>query len=176
MKKKKLVLLSAAAVLSLAVAGSIGATVASAETINQDSEPNTGSTTVTYQVDSTWEVTIPESIELQADGSETTADVSANGVKIEKDQKLTVKVESKNNWEVTDTGEPGGNGFAYQVSKEDGTVLDNDSNNTVLEVEAGTDGDSETLKAKLKDATDAGKYSTGEDSYTDELTFTVEVA
>ncbi len=172
MKKKKLVLLSAAAMLSLAVAGSIGATVASAETTL---EPGSASstTTVTYQVDSTWEVTIPDSIELHADGSETTASVSASGVKIEQGQKLTVTVESENEWKVQDSGKT--NGFDYQVTK-DGTSLDNSSNNTVLEVEAGTASGSQELKAKLTDATDAGKYSTGEEAYTDTLTFTVTVA
>ena len=166
MKKKNLVLLGATAMLSLALAGSLGAVnVASAET-KVDNGKGASTTTVTYSAEDAWKVTIPETITI---GGQDPITVSASEVKIEKGKKLKVTVSSANGWKV----KSGDKELDYELKK-GGTTLDNDSNNTVLEVEAGTPTGSETLTANMKDT--AANYSTGGESYTDTLTFTVTVA
>lgn len=52
-----------ALILALVMALSVSATAFAAE-INQDSDPKTGSTAVTFNVDPTYTVTIPEKVEL----------------------------------------------------------------------------------------------------------------
>ncbi len=167
MKKKNLVLLGSAAMLSLALAGSLGAVVtASAAEINQDTEDPI-QTTVTYSVDTTWKLQIPESITVG--GAEAT--VSASDVIIEQGAQFKVTVNSTNGWKVQGNSQS----IEYELKKNGGSgdALTNDvSGNTVLTVEAGAKEGSESLKATLKNADD-GKYSTGGDAYTDTLTFTV---
>lgn len=167
MKKKNLVLLGSAAMLTLALAGSIGTVVSAsaAEITNESGDPIT--TTVTYSVDTTWKLTIPDSIEVG--GAEAT--VSASDVVIEKGKEFKVTVSSANEWKVSGNGQS----IDYELKKEGGSgdTLTNDaSGNTVLTVAAGEQEGSESLKATLKNADDA-KYSTGGDTYEDTLTFTV---
>lgn len=172
MKKKKLALISSAAILSLALAGTIGVVAASADTITNGGD-NTAQTTVTYSVGNTWTVEIPNSIVLNS-SEKTTAEVKARDVVIEQGQTLSVTVSSTNNWRV----ENGGNGFDYTLKSDKATsaseALNNSSNNTVLTVTAGTVGETTAnLTAELTDA-NKGKYSTGGKSYEDTLTFTVD--
>ncbi len=163
MKKRNFALLSTAAMLSLALAGSIGAVVtASASEITQDSkDPIT--TTVTYNVDTTWKLTIPESIVVE--GEEAT--VSASDVTIEKGETFKVTVASANEWKV----ESGEQSLDYDLKVNDGPdALTNGGE--VLSLDAGTQEGSATLKATL-DNEDEKKYSTGGKEYEDTLTFTV---
>lgn len=173
MKKKKLALISSAAILSLALAGTIGVISASADTLNQDTPDHNGTTTVKYSVADSWTVTIPEEIIINGVN---TGDVTAKDVVIEKGTNLNVTVHSANNFKVKGTVKTE-NEYAYQLKK-DGSVLTQDGN--VLTVAAGSeeaakeaDGVSATLTAELNDA-EAGKYSTGTDTYEDTLTFTVD--
>ncbi len=165
MKKKNLVLLGSAALLSLALAGTIGTVaIASAAEINQDSGDPI-QTTVTYSVDTTWKLTIPESITV---GDETGGTVTASDVVIEQGKQFKVTVSSGNGWKVTG----GSQSIDYDLKVDESPDALTDGGE-VLTVEAGNkEGDSATLKATLKNADDA-KYSTGGEAYTDTLTFTV---
>ncbi len=172
MKKKNVALLGAGAMLSLALAGSLGAAkIASAEPITQDNEEQSGKMNVTYHADDAWSVTIPEAIEIG--GSEVTVSV-ADGMKIEKGKSLKITVSSKNSWKVQSASDVSGeNGYEYELKK-DGTRVTSE----VLSVGAGTSGEqTASLTAELTETakTDAEKYSTGDGDYTDELTFTVTV-
>ncbi len=164
MKKRNLVLFGTVATLSLALAGSIGTVAASAAEIDQGDQSN-NKTTVTYTAADSWTVTIPDTIDIASPNGDNDK-VSASGVKIEEGKELNVTVTSKNNWHLKngDTG----TGLEYEL-KADGSAL---TENKVLSVAAGTDGDEAALTAELKNA---DNYSTGGKAYTDELTFTVSV-
>lgn len=150
--------------LSLALAGSIGAVVASAATIDQDSEPATGQTTVTYSVSDSWEVTIPETIVVNGAGG----NVTVSKVVIEQGKQLAVTVESTNDWKVQDAE---GNGFTYELKSGEDVI-----SSGVLTVAAGTETETtKTLTAELNDS-NGGKYSTGGETYEETLTFTVTIA
>ena len=165
MKKKNLVLLGSAAMLSLALAGSVGAFVTASATDLTSSGEDTGSTTVTYTVADSWTVTIPETITVGSEGE----DVVAKDVVIEQGKKLKVSVSSENSWQVQD--ESGENGFIYQLKAGEEVIT-----NEVLSVDAGTTGETKkNLKAELNDPDKVGKYSTGGVAYDDTLTFSVEV-
>ncbi len=167
MKKRNLVLFGSAAMLSLALAGSLGTfAVASAEEINQSSDPKTGTTPVTYTKQDSWSVTIPESITIGGEGGT----VEASGVVIEDGKALKVTVSSTNNWYVKTEGKTG---FKYKL-KAGGTEITSESN-TVLTVDAGTPTESVELTAEINDSTAENK-STGGNAYTDTLTFSVAVA
>ena len=169
MKKKNLVLLGSAALLSLALAGTIGTVaVASADT-KVDNGNGEATTTVTYTVANSWEVTIPETITVGGDEAE----VKAENVHIEKDTTLHVNVTSSNGWAVQN--ETGDKSIEYDLKIVDGDDTALTDGKSVLDVEAGTtEGGSAKLKATLKNPDDA-KYSTGGDAYEDELTFEVSV-
>ena len=174
MTKKKMVLtislvaLVAVAILAIALVITFNAHgVALADNKITSGGGNSAQTTVTYSVGNTWEVTIPDGIIIGGDGTGT-GTVSASGVKIEKDTNLEVSVHSQNEWTVKNTEED--KQLSYELKK-GGTKVEQDG--TVLSVAAGTDSGEQELTAEL--TADSKKYSAGEDSYTDELTFTVEV-
>ena len=177
MNKKKLVLtaslvvLVAAAILAIALVITFNANGTAFAADITSGGGTTGETTVTYTVQDTWKVTIPETIDLAGDGTGT---VEASGVKIEKGKNLTVTVTSQNDWELFEGGEKGtpGDGIKYELKKE-GTKL-NDGDN-VLEVAAGTDGISQKLTAEITEYK-KDNLSTGGKAYEDTLTFTVTVA
>lgn len=168
MKKKNLVLMGSAAVLSLALAGSIGAVVVASAADITSGGSNTQTVEVTYSVNNSWTVSIPGSIVVGNDGA--SQKVKASDVLIGEGQSLKVTVSSGNEWKLKGSGSVE---FGYEL-KVDGTVY----SDSVLTVNAGTTESVEKiLTANLKgDDANAGKYSTNGESYTDELTFTVTVS
>lgn len=163
MKKRNLVLFGTTAMLSLALAGTIGAVTASATEITQGTEGRKGTTTVTYSVSDSWSVTIPESIVVGGAGG----DVVVKDVVIKEGNQLKVTVASAHSWKVQDEA---GHGFTYQLKADGSEVITGD----VLAVDAGTtEEQKKSLTAELNDPTNSGKYSTGGESYSDTLTFTV---
>lgn len=168
MKKKNLVLMGAAAMLSMAIAGSVGVAVASAKDLTESSSSD-ATTTVTYTVDNTWKVTIPDEIEINAESGTGTGTVTASDVKIEKGTHLEVTVESANEYKLKN----GSNELDYTLKKDE-TQL-NDSSKEVLHVQAGTDNGDDSMTATLTAelTAESKKYSTGNKEYSDTLTFTV---
>ena len=166
MKKRNLVLFGTTAMLSLALAGTIGAVTASAADIkHNDQSKNT--TTVTYTATDEWTVTIPDSINVASPSVENDK-VSASGVKIADGTTLTVTVASGNEWHLRKAEQQEG-GIAYKL-KAGGSDL---VANKVLEVAAGTATGEAALTVELQNA---DNLSTGGEAYTDTLTFTVAVA
>lgn len=170
MKKRNLALLGTAAMLSLALAGTFGTVTASAKTIS-DTDPSPQTVPVTYNVADTWTVTVPESITIDGGTWTGSGTVSASDVRIEKNTKLTVKVESENEWKLKDKTHTG-NEIAYEL-KANGEAFTSKDGNEVLAVEAGNASGSQVLTATVKE--EEQKYSTGGEAYEDQLTFTVEV-
>ncbi len=168
MKKRNLVLFGSAAMLSLALAGSIGAVTAFADQTLSSGGTTSGQTTVTYTQADSWTVTIPDTINI-ASPDAANDKVSATNVKIAEGDKLTVTVTSKNGWHLKqgDTG----TGLEYELKADSGEALTDGG--TVLTVEAGTTTGEAALTATLKGT--ASNYSTGNEAYTDELTFNVNV-
>lgn len=166
--KKQIALLSAGALLSMAVAGTVGAMAfrtASAETITSGSS-STGTEIKLEAVQEAWSVSIPESITVGGESVPTNV-IKATDVKLKEGQKLVVKVSSQNSWKL---GE-----WDYQLDIGGSKISTNES--VVLEVEssewAGADfsagKSSAEVKAELKE--DHSKYAN--DELTDTLTFTV---
>lgn len=164
MKKKNLVLLSSAAMLSLALAGSIGTAVVASAATEVTNGNGGNSTTVTYTVADSWKITVPESITVGGDGGT----IKAEDVKIKPGDELNVTVSSTNEWKVQKDAE---HQIEYELKtgKNSGSALGN--GDKVLTVEAGSDGDQDTLTATVKSGSE--NYSTGGEAYTDMLTFTV---
>lgn len=76
-----------ATILALTLALSLSAT-AFAMDINQDADPKTGNTSVTYNVDPAYTVTIPETVTI----NDAAVTVSATGVKVDKGSQVVVKL------------------------------------------------------------------------------------
>lgn len=164
MKKKNLVLMGSAAMLSLALAGSIGAVVIASAASLDEKNHESAQTTVTYTVNTTWKLEIPDSITV---GDTAGGTVSASEVVIEQGKQFKVTVSSTNGWKV----QGGSQSIDYNLKVGDSSdALINGGE--VLTLDAGTQSGSATLKASLKNADD-GKYSTGGEAYTDTLTFTI---
>ncbi len=177
MAKKKLaltiglvVLIAAALTLTLVFTLHVNGTAFATELKKGSSE--SGTTTVTYTVDDTWTVSIPDSLTIEGTTGEGSDTVTASGVKIEKDSNLKVTVDSENNWLLQNEGKD--KSIGYELSVDSGSAFDKQTGNDVLSVAAGSDGGSANLKAKIKE--DDKKYSTGNEAYTDTLTFNVTVA
>ena len=169
MKKKHAILFGSTAMLTLALAGSVGAVAASAAEITHESEQNNTKVTISYQADEEWSVTIPDTITIG-----TAADVSASGVKLAQGNSLQVKVSSENyssGWKLK-SGEKSID-YKLQAGADEGALSDLENNGIVLEVKQSEGQDNGSAKIK---ATVDGDPVTGETPYTDELTFTVTVA
>lgn len=146
------------------VAGSIGAVVTASAASLDEKNHDSAQTTVTYSVDTTWKLTIPDSITV---GDTAGGKVEASDVVIEKGKQFKVTVSSNGEWKVSGNGQS----IEYDLKVDDSSdALTNGGE--VLTLDAGTQSGEATLKASLKNADD-GKYSTGGDTYTDTLTFTI---
>ena len=91
MKKKILTIALVCAMMSAAAI-----TVNAAPITPQTSDPKNGSTDVSYQVDPTYTITIPESVTLSKD-STVTADITAADVLLEKGKKINVTLTGASN-------------------------------------------------------------------------------
>ena len=171
--KKQIALLSAGALLSMAVAGTVGAMAfrtASAQTISS-SDTSDKTLELTYMQQSTWTVTLPDSITMG-----TAAEVSASGNMAEGETlTVTVKGTDESAWKLTE--DAGSKTIEYKLRKGDSAEnveTDVDVNGEVLKV-AGIDGEQTASgKAYIK-AEVEGSKSTGGKTYKDTLTFHVDV-
>ena len=91
MKKKIITIALVCAMMSGAVITANAATITP-----QTSDPKNGSTDVSYQVDPTYTITIPESVTLSKD-STVNADITAADVFLEKGKKITVTLTGASN-------------------------------------------------------------------------------
>lgn len=169
MKKRNLVLLGTTAMLSLALAGTIGAVTASAADIEQ-SGSHTGTVTVKYSQANSWTVTIPQ--EITVGGA--AVDVSAKNVKIEADASLTVTVKSDNysgGWKLKDPTQEKSIDYHLKAAADEnglGTAQDLQNEGVVLTVSSGETEGSAKMQATVDNAP-----ATGGKEYTDTLTFEV---
>ncbi len=173
MKKRNLVLFGSAAMLSLVLAGSIGAVTAFADQTLSSGGTTEGTVQITYQQDNAWTVTIPDSMVIG-----TAAKVSASDVSIENSTTLKVTVSSDNysgGWKLKSDNGSGDKTIDYTLkaaSDESGLTSAPalEDNGTVLEVKAGTVTGEASIKGEV-----SGSPATGEDPYSDTLNFSVEV-
>lgn len=159
--KKKNFLLLGAGMLSLAVAGSVGAITASAATISGPTD--TGTATVTYTENSGWTIQIPETITVN-----TPAQIQASDVNIAGDS-LVITVNSKNNFKLKNEGETDEIGYTLKVAAQQDGLTEAGAltqNGTVLTVTG--DSGSTYIGAYVD-----GNPSTAGEAYTDTLTFTI---
>ncbi len=168
MKKKHAILFGSTAMLTLALAGSVGAVAASADT---DLGPSSTTTTVeiTYNVADSWKVTIPASITIGEAAKISATDVYiADGSTL----KVTLKGVDESGWKLKEASTS--KTIDYTVKKGDEqntqetTVNVNDS---ILEVTGGETKKDSYIKAEVE-----GNKSTGGKDYKDTLTFTATVA
>ena len=174
MKKRNLVLFGSAAMLSLALAGSIGAVTAFAEDIT-NSSPNPQEVTVTYTVSETWTVTIPESITIEAgtgtSSGDDTVTIKAGAILGEGKTRLKVTVSTTDGkFELKN----GSTTLEYEIRVDDSSSGFSGSAITSGQEIASTDGGNATdvvkyLQAKIKEDAKAKVAGT----YTGQLTFTV---
>lgn len=168
--KKKHFLLLGAGVLSLAVAGSVGAISASAAEDKTLSKDGTTATTVDieYSANDTWTVTIPGEITVgQA------AHIQASNVNIADGSTLSVTLKGKDEsgWKLTE--DQGTKTIDYTVKK--GASQDTQEtvvnvNGSILDVTAGQNSGESYIKVEVE-----GNKSTGGKTYKDTLTFTADV-
>lgn len=158
MKKRNLVLFGTTAMLSLAIAGTIGAVTASAATVTG----NEGTSKVSYTQESSWSITIPDNIVVGTPVQIEASDVNTVGG-------LTITVNSKNTFKLKN--EAGDDELDYELkiatSQEgltEATALE--QNGEVLNVIG--DSGSTWIGAYV-----ANDPSTGGEEYTDTLTFTI---
>lgn len=159
--KKLLTLLLTAALATAAATTAFAAEIKS--DTNGNPTPTKSDTTVTYNVDSTYTVTIPASVTLGG-----TATVSASNVKINKGQTLKVTLSKANENDNTFKVKANGAELTYTVKK--GTT-DIAVGSEVLAVNSTTSGND--LKAELSFI--APKSTTYAGDYTGTVTFTVSV-
>ncbi len=173
MKKRNLVLFGSAAMLSLALAGSIGAVTAFADQTLSPGGSTSGEVQITYHQDNTWTVTIPDSMVIG-----TAAKVSASDVSIKNGTTLKVTVSSDNysgGWKLKSDNGSGDKSIDYTLKAattegelESASPLED--NGTVLEVKVGETEGNASIIGEV-----SGTPATGEDTYSDTLTFSVEV-
>ena len=128
-----------------------------------ESEYNPRYTTVTYTVDPTYTVTIPETVTIGADGTEKT--VSAEGVVVEKGQYVSVTLAENNNFTVKTTE---GAELTYTVTANGENVAPGD------ELLAVNPADSAAGTANITFAIDETKIQYA-GTYTGTATFTIAV-
>lgn len=151
-------------VLALTLCLSLGVTAFAAEiTVNS---AQSATTTVTYGLDSSYTVVIPESVVIDSESYKGDTAVSASDVMLNYGETLNVTVTEI---DVLVDAADAANTLTYKVGKTDGA--DDVTNGTVvLSVESGNvEGGEQALYFELtQDVTKAGNYS-------DTLTFTVSV-
>lgn len=136
--------------------------------IDQNSGPKTGNTSVSFNVNPAYIVTIPEKIELERTGDETVTyekdlTVTAEaGMRLEKNQTVQVKLSSDFILE-SDEGAT----LGYSVTKADNNDVANDE--VVTTFSTSTEKQTCTLHFKANDPQFAGDYS-------DTVTFTIAVS
>ena len=162
--KKKNFLLLGAGVLSLAVAGSVGAISASAAEDKTLSKDGTTATTVDieYSANDTWTVTIPGEITVgQA------AHIQASNVNIADGSTLSVTLKGKDEsgWKLTEDQGTKTKGASQDTQE---TVVN--VNGSILDVTAGQNSGESYIKVEVE-----GNKSTGGKTYKDTLTFTADV-
>lgn len=161
MKKLLTVVLTLAMVLSLSV-------TAFAADINQDIDPKTGSTNVTFNVDPTYTVTIPATVELVKTGTDTITYekdmtiTAAAGVRLLEGQSIQVTLTSDFNLE---TAASSTYKLPYTVTVGGSTIQ---NNGVVATFGTNTAEQSSTLHFAANNPTYAGDYS-------DTVTFTISV-
>lgn len=166
--KKKNFLLLGAGMLSLAVAGSVGAITASAAGLSSTGD-DSGTVQISYTKADAWSVTLPQSMTIG-----TAAEISASGVDIEAGKSLKVKVTSNNyseGWKLK-KGESS-IGYELKAAADENALAQAENlenNGEVLSVAAGTATGKASIKGEI-----SGSPSTGGEAYTDTLTFTVTV-
>lgn len=162
MKKLLTIMLALVMVLSLSV-------TAFATNIDQDSNPKTADTSVTFNVDPTYTVTIPATVTLakDADGSyKQDATITATDVRLLEGQTITVTLAS--DFKLT-TGAAGATyelPYTVKVGTSDTAIVDG---GTVATFGTDTNSQSSTLHFAANNPTYAGEYS-------DTVTFTIAVA
>ena len=163
MKKTLSLALAAVMALSLAVP-------AFAADITTDG--GSGTTVVTYGMSQGFTVTIPASIDLDAD-AKATADVTAENVLIPFGKTLNVRVSGDDytdKWELIDAASAA-NKLTYTIGTTDG-ASDIVNNSVVLDVDSGEASASTVTETLYFEVTDE---ITKAGSYADTLTFTVSV-
>lgn len=146
--------------MALAAAMAMSASAAEANQINQDSDPQQGSSTVTYSVDPSYTVTIPTSVTL-LDSADVPDSVSASDVRLEKGKKIVVSLADSNDFKVKN----GDESITYQVSNTAGVLAAGDT------VKEFTENGSEELTFAQIDK-DTVQYA---GTYTGSLTFNIAV-
>lgn len=137
--------------------------------ITQESDSNSATTNLTYKVDKTYKVTIPDDVTNLTSESKLTVEVA--DVVIDTGETLSVNIASTNGWTLNDTKDAD-NALAYELAL--GETLEDGANaladdDVVLSVAAGTATGSQIISVKsIAAATKSG-------TYTDTLTFTVDV-
>lgn len=156
-----------AVVLALTMALSLSATAFAAD-INQDADPKTGNTNVSFSVDPTYMVTIPETVVLDKvdNGSvtyEQTADVTADaGVRLLEDEKIKVTLASDFELKTSDAA---AYALPYTVTVDGAEIADGD---VVATFDTSLTEQTSTLKFAAADPEFAGEYK-------DTVTFTIAV-
>lgn len=157
MKKKTLALLSSTALLSLALAGTIGAVTVSADQGLSNSETQTGSVEVQHTETAKWTATLSDG---PVDNGGTIT-FEFTDVMTEADKTLKVTVTSSNSWKLKNSDKE----LEYDVKKGGDSIK---GDGVILEE---ITGESETKKAELTiEITGEAKYA---GTYSDTLTFTV---
>lgn len=159
---KKVTLLGVGAALCLATAASFGAmsiSKASATSVTG----NSGNATVSYTLESSWTIEIPETITVNSPVQITASANTVNG--------LTITVESENEFKLTNSK---GASIDYELkvansSEELGAASKLEQNGTVLTVTAGSEQSANTYIGAYVD----GSPVTGSEAATDTLTFTI---
>lgn len=151
-------------VLTLVMVLSLSATAFAAD-ITQDSDPKTGTTNVTFNVDPTYTVTIPATVTLAKaeDGSyKQDATITATGVRLEKGK--TIKVTLESDFTLT----AGTTDLPYTVTVGD-SAAPIATGATVATFGTNTEAQTSVLHFAANNPTYAGDYS-------DTVTFTISVA
>lgn len=162
--KKKNFLLLGAGMLSLAVAGSVGAITASAAELNPGS--STTEVEITYQAADSWKVTIPGEITVGE-----AAHIQASNVNIADGSTLSVTLKGKDvsGWKLTE--DQGTKTIDYTVKKgdnQDAQETEVHVNDSILDVSSGATSGESYIKVEAN-------KSTGGKTYKDTLTFTATV-
>lgn len=157
------------AITTLALALSLSATAFAAD-INLDTDPKTGNTNVTYNVEPSYTVTIPENVTIGEN-----ATVEAEGVKVDKGSQVVVKLTATS-----------GTDNAFTVKTAEGAVLNytvKNGNNTInvgdtvlaVNPDTATDNNGASGTADLKFSLTDGETVQYAGAYTGTVTFTVSV-
>ncbi len=168
MKKKLL-----STLLALALCGTMSLTAFAADTeIKPDSNPKTGNTQVTFNVDPTYTVTIPATITLEKDTTDGVKYIgtgkveAAQGLRLKEDEKIEVRL-TECDYQL-DTDASATYKLPYTVKAGEAEVTADSNLVATFTTEANTAVQESILTFTANDPTYAGDYS-------DTVTFTVAV-